>query len=94
MALKSAEEYRQRAQRARALAARTHSERSKASYLRIAADCERLAELAAKLEREDEPDLESDCRRRARLIIPRADPKPPAGIAVPDWTAEVSVHRK
>jgi len=56
MALKSAEEYRQRAQRARALAARTHSERSKASYLRIAADCERLAELAAKLEREHEPD--------------------------------------
>lgn len=56
MALKSAEEYRQRAQRARALAARTPSERSKASYLRIATDCERLAELAAKPEREDEPD--------------------------------------
>ena len=56
MVLKPTEEYRQRAQRARALAARTSSERSKAAYLRIAADLERLAELAAKLEREDAPD--------------------------------------
>jgi hypothetical protein len=56
MALKSAVEYRRRAQQARALAAKTQSERSKASYLRIAADCERLAELAEKLEREDEAD--------------------------------------
>jgi len=54
MALKSAAEYRRRAERARALAARTQSERSKASYLRIAADCERLADLARKLEQEDE----------------------------------------
>jgi len=54
MALKSAREYRQRAQRARELADATKSERSKASYLRIATDCERLAELAARLEREDE----------------------------------------
>jgi hypothetical protein len=56
MALKSAEEYRQRAKRARALADATKSERSKASYLRIATDCERLAELAARLEQEDEPE--------------------------------------
>jgi hypothetical protein len=56
MALKSAAEYRRRAQRARALAAATKSERSKASYLRIATDCERLAELAAKLEQEEEPE--------------------------------------
>lgn len=54
MALKSAREYRQRAQRARELADATKSERSKASYLRIATDCERLAELAARLEQEDE----------------------------------------
>lgn len=54
MALKSAKEYRERAQRARALAAATKSERSKASYLRVATDCERLAELATKLEQEDE----------------------------------------
>jgi hypothetical protein len=56
MALKSAAEYRRRAQRARALADATKSERSKASYLRIATDCERLAELAAKLEKEEEPE--------------------------------------
>jgi hypothetical protein len=56
MALKSAAEYRRRAQHARALATRTQSERSKAAYLSIAADCERLAELAEQLEREDEPD--------------------------------------
>lgn len=56
MALKTAEEYRRRANRARVLAAATQSERSKASYLKIATDNERLAELAAKMEREEEPD--------------------------------------
>ena len=56
MALKPAEEYRERAKRARAMAARTQSERSKASFLRVAADCDRLAELAAKVEQETEPD--------------------------------------
>jgi hypothetical protein len=56
MSLKRAEEYRERAKRARELAARTRSERSKASFLRVAADCDRLAELAAKLEQEPEPD--------------------------------------
>lgn len=52
MPLKPSEEYRERAKRARELAARTNSERSKATFIRVAADCERLAELAAKLEQE------------------------------------------
>jgi hypothetical protein len=56
MPLKLSEEYRERAKRARALAARTQSERSKASFLRVAADCDRLAELAAKAEQEPEAD--------------------------------------
>jgi hypothetical protein len=56
MLLKRSEEYHERAKRARELAARTQSERSKASFLRVAADCERLAELAAKLEQEPDPD--------------------------------------
>ena len=56
MPLMPSEEYRERAKRARALADRTQSERSKASFLRVAADCERLAELAAKAEQEPEAD--------------------------------------
>ncbi|MGH6928174.1 MAG: hypothetical protein ACREEV_07650 [Dongiaceae bacterium] len=56
MALKPSEEYRERAKRARALAARTQSERSKESFLRVAADYDRLAELAAKVEQATEPD--------------------------------------
>jgi len=60
MPLKRSDEYRERAQRARALAARTPSERSRASFLRVAADCDRLAELAAKIEREPETEGEAD----------------------------------
>ena len=56
MPLRRSEEYRERAKRARAMADRTQSERSKASFLRVAADCDRLAELAAKLEQEPDPD--------------------------------------
>jgi hypothetical protein len=56
MPLRRSDEYRERARRARAMADRTQSERSKASFLRVAADCERLAELAAKLEQEPDED--------------------------------------
>jgi hypothetical protein len=58
MPLKRSAEYRERAKRAREMAARTQSERSKASFLRVAADCDRLAELAARVEQE--PDSEPD----------------------------------
>ena len=58
MPLKRSHEYRERAKRAREMAARTQSERSKASFLRIAAECERLAELAAKVEQEPDPEPE------------------------------------
>ncbi|MGE0116765.1 MAG: hypothetical protein AB7S71_14585 [Dongiaceae bacterium] len=58
MPLKRSDEYRERARRARALADRTQSERSKASFLRVAADCERLAELAAKIEQEPAPEAD------------------------------------
>jgi molecular chaperone GrpE (heat shock protein) len=56
MPLRRSEEYRERAKRAREMAVRTQSERSKASFLRVAADCDRLAELAAKLEQEPDPE--------------------------------------
>ena len=58
MLLKRSDDYRERARRARALADRTQSERSKASFLRVATDCERLAELAAKLEQEPAPETD------------------------------------
>jgi hypothetical protein len=40
------------------MAAKTQSERSKAAFLRVAADCERLAEVAAKVEQEPDPEPE------------------------------------
>jgi hypothetical protein len=58
MPLKRSEEYHERAKRAREMAARTQSERSKASFLRVAADCDRLAELAARVEQEPDPEPE------------------------------------
>ena len=58
MPLKRSDEYRERARRARALADRTQSERSKAAFLRVAADCDRLAELAAKIEQEPAPETD------------------------------------
>jgi hypothetical protein len=66
MALKTPAEYRERAARARELADKTRSERSKAAYLRIAADCERLAEMWEKAEREAEPDRSSLALDRTR----------------------------
>jgi len=56
MPLKRSHEYRERAKHAREMAAKTRSERSKASFLRVAAECERLAELAAKVEQEPDPE--------------------------------------
>jgi molecular chaperone GrpE (heat shock protein) len=58
MPLKRSHEYRERAKRAREMAAKTQSERSKAAFLRVAADCERLAEVAAKVEQEPDPEPE------------------------------------
>jgi hypothetical protein len=58
MPLKRSHEYRERAKRAREMAARTQSERSKASFLQVAVDCERLAELAEKVEQEPDPEPE------------------------------------
>ena len=58
MPLKRSPEYRERAKRAREMAAKTQSERSKAAFLRVAADCERLAEVAAKVEQEPDPEPE------------------------------------
>ena len=58
MPLKRSHEYRARAKHAREMAARTKSERSKAAFLRVATDCERLAELAEKVEHEPDPEPE------------------------------------
>jgi len=60
MPLKRSHEYRARAKHAREMAARTKSERSKESFLRVAAECERLAELAEKVEQEPDPEPDED----------------------------------
>jgi hypothetical protein len=52
MPLKTADEYRQRAQRARALAAMATTPRTKAALLQVAKDCDELACFAEKGKRE------------------------------------------